>query len=459
MANNAMANFAKVPVVNVHKENLEKFAPVIVKNIQDCDFLGIDCELSGLGDRKKLNAPAIDDRYKNTSLVAKTRSIISLGLSMFKLLPNSSSDTVSHWTYSVKTYNLLVLCSEDYIVEPKSLQFLVQHGFDFSAQYKLGIGYNRGNDDTDDKTATKQPLRELFTEIVKARKPVILHNGLIDLVFLYHNLWAALPSQLGTFIADIIEMFPAGIYDTKYIADYVSRTQSSYLEFVFRKEQTTNAEKYEKDRPHVKLVLDQEDLDSVEWRQCGLETEAEASVEVCFSYAQHGHCPSGNSCTLSHNIDSILKQKNREQDKKRRKRTHEDSEKDNSEEQDNKRGKILQDDTEKAENGEHPLKNGISSENGSCTNSNSGGHRAGYDAFMTAFSFSTFLVHQTQLPATPTSFRPEIIKADKLVNRIYLVCKDFPLLVQKSAFAKCSVQHDAKMRRLGLYTSDKKISS
>jgi len=454
MTNNAMANFAKVPVVNVHKENLEKFEPVIVKNIQDCDFLGIDCELSGLGDRKKLNAPAIDDRYKNTSLVAKTRSIISLGLSMFKLLPNSTSDTVSHWTYSVKTYNLLVLCSEDYIVEPKSLQFLVQHGFDFSAQYKLGIGYNRGNDDTDDKTATKQPLRELFTEIVKARKPVILHNGLIDLVFLYHNLWAALPSQLGTFIADIIEMFPAGIYDTKYIADYVSRTQSSYLEFVFRKEQTTNAEKYEKDRPHVKLVLDQEDLDSVEWRQCGLETDSEASVEVCFSYAQHGHCPSGNSCTLSHNIDSILKQKNREQDKKRRKRTHEDSEKDNSDEQDNKRGKILHDDTEKAENGEHTLKNGISSENGSSTNSNSGGHRAGYDAFMTAFSFSTFLVHQTQLPATPTSFRPEIIKADKLVNRIYLVCKDFPLLVQKSAFAKCSVQHDAKMRRLGLYTSD-----
>ena len=33
--------------------------------------------------------------------------------------------------------------------------------------------------------------------------------------------------------------------------------------------------------------------------------------------------------------------------------------------------------------------------------SNSGGHRAGYDAFMTAFSFSTFLVHQTQLPANP----------------------------------------------------------
>ena len=325
-------------------------------------------------------------------------------------------------------------------MEPASLQFLVQHGFDFGAQYKLGIGYNRGNDASEDKNASKQALRELFTEIVKARKPVILHNGLIDLVFLYHNLWAALPTQLGTFISDISEMFPAGIYDTKYIADYVSRTQASFLEFVFRKEQKTNAEKCEKDRPHVKLVLEQDDLDSVEWRLCGLESgteEGSDDQEVCFSYAQHGHCPVSNSCNLSHNIDSILRQKNREQDKKRRKRTHEDTEK-----------------NENSDNIEHHnnMKNGDKNNGNEPTSvSNSGGHRAGYDAFMTAFSFSTFLVHQTQLPANPASFWPENIKTDKLVNRIYLVSKDFPLLVKKSAFSKCSVQHDVKMRRLGLY--------
>ena len=139
-------------------------------------------------------------------------------MSLFSLLPNSASRSVSHWTYSVKTYNLLVLCSEDYIVEPASLQFLVQHGFDFNTQYRLGIWYSRGNDASENEIAAKQPLREIFAEMVKARKPLVLHNGLIDLVFLYHNLWAALPTQLGTFVSDIIEMFPAGIYDTKYIA-------------------------------------------------------------------------------------------------------------------------------------------------------------------------------------------------------------------------------------------------
>eukprot|EP00092_Neocalanus_flemingeri_P021667 GFUD01023504.1.p1 GENE.GFUD01023504.1~~GFUD01023504.1.p1 ORF type:complete len:459 (-),score=150.33 GFUD01023504.1:116-1492(-) len=453
MAPTGQADFNRVPVVNVHKENLAQHQPGLVQDIQACDFLAIDCELSGLGDRKKLNAPTIDDRYKNTCLVAKTRSVISLGLSLFRLLPNPPDSSVSHWTYSVKTYNLLVLCSEDYIVEPASLQFLVQHGFDFCSQYRLGIGYNRGNDTSENETVGKQPLREIFTEIVGAKKPLVLHNGLIDLIFLYHNLWAALPAQLGTFISDITEMFPAGIYDTKYIADYVSRTQASFLEFVFRKEQKTNAEKFAKCRPHVKLIFDQEDMDCVEWRLCGLNSDPEAASEpnpeVCFSYAHHGHCPAGTSCKLSHNIDSIIKQTNEEQDKKRRKRKNEDTENtgNGSEEKlaktDNKAIKDSKDDESDTA--------GVDTKSAA---RNSGGHRAGYDAFMTAFSFSTFLVHQTQLPAVPDSFLPAGIKADRLANKIYLVCKDFPLLVQKSAFSKCSVQHDSKMRRLGLYDND-----
>ncbi len=50
-------------------------------------------------------------------------------------------------------------------------------------------------------------------------------------MFLYHNIWAALPPKLDTFICDVSELFPRGVYDTKYIADYVARTQAGYLEF------------------------------------------------------------------------------------------------------------------------------------------------------------------------------------------------------------------------------------
>ena len=87
-------------------------------------------------------------------------------------------------------------------------------------------------------------------------------------MFLYHNLWAALPPKLDTFISDVSELFPGGVYDTKYIADYVARTQASYLEFVFKKELRTNREKSEKGRPHVKIEFrhfSEEDAD-VDWR-------------------------------------------------------------------------------------------------------------------------------------------------------------------------------------------------
>jgi hypothetical protein len=55
--------------------------------------------------------------------------------------------------------------------------------------------------------------------------------------------------------------------------------------------------------------------------------------------------------------------------------------------------------------------------NGAAIPVNSGGHRAGYDAFMTGFAFVTFLVHQTQLPRNPASFLPDSIRAERLANR------------------------------------------
>jgi len=406
------------------------------KALENCSFVAIDCELSGLGDRKRLNAPTIDDRYKNTALVAKTRSIISLGLSMYRLRP-PEADSKS-WDYDVQTYNIMVLCSEDYIVEPGSLRFLVEHGFNFQKQYSLGMAYQRGND-----TESSQPLRDLFSALVLSRKSIVLHNGLIDLIFLYHNLYAALPTQLQTFVSDLTEMFPGGVYDTKYIADYVSRSQASYLEFIFRKEQRVNVDKYNKDRPHIKLSFpeDKNSEADVEWRWCGLEEEKEGSSQVCISYAHHGHCTAGADCPLSHNIDLIISKKDDEAEKKRaKKRRRKDENVENGTDEIS-----VETDAKVQKLSEEVESNGVKT-----VKQPTGGHRAGYDAFMTGFAFATYLVHQTALPQDPPDFRPETICADKLVNKIYLVCKDFPLLLQKSSFAKSSVQHDAKMKKLGL---------
>ena len=87
--------------------------------------------------------------------------------------------------------------------------------------------------------------------------------------------------------------------------------------------------------------------------------------------------------------------------------------------------------------------------------SNCGGHRAGYDAFMTGFSFATFIVHSALINSEEGAQSEPISKllgvpvqpdfSDlRIANRIYLVCKDIPFIVRKSAYCKISLGHYEK---------------
>lgn len=110
---------------------------------------------------------SIEDRYKNLVEVARSRAILTVGISCFKEDPSTiasaqNSITATHDSgmpsyhgnsiasghavahYKAETFNLSVLCSQEFVVEPGSLQFLIQHGFDFNKQFSKGISYHRG---------------------------------------------------------------------------------------------------------------------------------------------------------------------------------------------------------------------------------------------------------------------------------------------------------------------------
>ena len=163
-------------------------------------------------------------------------------------------------------------------------------------------------------------------------------------------------------------------------------------------------------------------------------------VAVCESYANHGHCPLGTTCQRSHDIDVIL---------------------------DRKEGFGRKRQCEAEESEEAPplkkkcLSNGQSLSSSSCATSRpttlfGGGHRAGFDAFMTGFVLAAHLAFRGR--STPEEEGKPLLAGptgtEEEVNRIYLVSKDFPLLVQRSAFAKNSVGHYDKYSKLTTKSED-----
>ena len=76
----------------------------------------------------------------------------------------------------------------------------------------------------------------------------------------------------------------------------------------------------------------------------------------------------------------------------------------------------------------------------------SGGHRAGFDAFMTGFSYLAHLAQSTAKSETDNLLSSG--PANELKNKVHLVYKTSPLLIYKSSFAKVSQAHADKYRKL-----------
>ncbi|XP_067144183.1 target of EGR1 protein 1-like isoform X1 [Centruroides vittatus] len=414
-----MAEFERVPVVNVNVKNVNFLYPSIVLAIKNSTFISIDLELSGIGNRREINCSSIEDRYKALSEVAKTRAIISFGISCFKLQSNCpNSKNCLGIRFLVQTYNVVVLCNENYIVEPNSLQFLIQHGFDFNYQYEFGLPYHRGND-KDESSIDTPSLRNLLNEIVIAKHPIILHNGLVDIIFLYQNLYCELPSSFPSFLADLSELFSSGIYDTKYISEFQARLPASYLQYIFRKKQRENANKMKNEKHYIAIeFVSYKDLSDIEHLRCHLREvpEKKNSVTVCKNYANHGWCSKGKDCTDSHNVDDVLDKQGCGLPSKKRK---------------------IEDIKEQE----------ISTSKISVDNSLSHtGHRAGFDAFMTGFVFASFLEAHCKLKS-PSGLTAMLESGfDKTVNKIYLIGKNVPLIVTKGNFAKSSSEHKKNYR-------------
>ncbi|KAI8579356.1 hypothetical protein K450DRAFT_242861 [Umbelopsis ramanniana AG] len=426
---------------DVTTENLAQLYPKILHTLADATFIAIDTEFTGLGVKgDNVRAANIEDRYQNMAKVVKSHALNAIGLTAFKRTSEAEKPSV----YRVDNFNLLLSLQASYTVSAQSLRFLADSGFDFNKQIRLGLPYTTGSAEDKDAFGVKNLFRNILMDINRLQIPIIIHNGLMDLMYLYYSLYTDLPSNLQVFAADLSDMFPGGIYDTKYVSDYVSKEPVSFLSYLFKK--------YEREEKRRLAILNNPDQDHGEkfTKRCfrveiqppfpieqvmrkAVDVEEEGRLDssaaqasnsrkkrrrknkgssapkeeklYCEQYALHGYCRQNKQCGKSHDLDYILDEVEKSQKRK-------------------KTGITAADDEEAAVTPPDmnvdvpplpaaPLIPGPSFY-----------HSAHFDSYMTGYVF----VHQLQ------EFRDYTTHA----NKLYLIGKDIPLPIQKSAFTSLS---------------------
>ncbi|XGW07447.1 hypothetical protein V3C99_010544 [Haemonchus contortus] len=426
------ARLDQIQVIEICRTNFDQIWPYLLVSLKQADFIAVDLELSGLGSREASWAKNVGDRYTALKEAAKTRGVLSLGLAFFK--KTGQKESKRQLKFSCQVFNILSLCSEPFTVEPEALEFLGKHSFDFNRWIDIGVRYYPS-------TVSKAcRLRSLMKELLSRGTTMILHNGLVDLVFLYHHFYSPLPESYGEFCNALADLFPpeAPVCDTKFLAEYQTRMTASFLEYVFRKCQGDNVRESLELRWHLKITFDDTASmmaplrEACETVDCRLPIDFpnhplpyDLPEKVCEQFSSHGFCRKQRQgqCSLLHDVDFAidLEQVRQERNRKKRKRRFDylkpDSmlhkEKLEEEKKEASRERVSVED----------LKNRPRIAVTGC-------HRAGVDAFMTGYA----ALFQSRL---------NICREGKFdnehVNRVPLSGKQEPLFIHSTQFAgRCS---------------------
>ncbi|EJW86356.1 CAF1 family ribonuclease [Wuchereria bancrofti] len=447
---------SNIVVIEVNKENLSVTWPYLLLSIRNASFISLDLELSGLGIQKGWLAKSLEERYDVIRKSAQSRSVLSVGIATFQLVSRKETDAKKKLKYRCQVFNILTLCTVPFIVEADGFQFLSKHKFDFNRWINLGIPY--GND-----TEKANTMKTLWHEVLCAAVPITLHNGLIDLAFIYQHFYSVLPETFSEFVVSVSDWFLLsegipGLYDSKYIAEYISRFKASFLEYVFRKCQRENAIEQARNRLYVSIEFDFKSAEThlkntVDIVDCKLPDnfDASASMESCFitdeqknslckRYSNYGFCHSKN-CSYIHDIDILLSLEEQKQSRirERRKRRYDyESKLSESGYTDGQKDKILVSTSTKEKTVVKHSETKTSANLTQTTNllqSVTGCHRAGVDSFMTGFA--VVFMQRMNLLRTG-NFDP------KCGNKMALSGTMTPLVLQKSDYVKAVNDHIAK---------------
>ncbi|ORX68371.1 ribonuclease CAF1, partial [Linderina pennispora] len=432
---------------DITRRNLLLVADTIREQIADAKFIAIDTEFTGLSISNAspvfgfntqewvTRATQMEDKYKAMSNVAKSHALVSLGMSVFSKRHSKPG------SFNVNNYNFTVQQQNSHLISANSVAFLAQNGFDLNRQASEGIRFYAGPNPmppvTRNELANREGLamREIFLDIIRSKVPLVIHNGLFDLVYVYQAFVGPLPDSYNAFAYDLSEMFPGGIFDTKYISEMVEPGSASFLAYTFHKNERIQKRRLETDEPAVQAKL----KSPLKYQEPAEPTypalpEAEKDIEYCLNFALHGHCRFRNKCPKSHDINFILDCQEREEAKKKAKESGGEGPESSANGDDSKKRKRGAGDEGSADSSDSDSKKAhkarkhseeAASKPSSSDNENMY-HTAAYDAYMTGYIFAS---HQIRLGEGIGEY----------MNKVYLMGRpDQPLLIKPSLFASNS---------------------
>ncbi|KAG2174926.1 hypothetical protein INT43_005988 [Umbelopsis isabellina] len=427
---------------DVTTDNFSLLSSKIVAILAEATFIAIDTEFTGLGEKHdNVRAPNIEERYQNLVKVVKSHALSAIGLTAFKKTHSDASSS----TWRVDNFNILLSLQASYTVSHQSLRFLADSGFDFNKQIRKGLPYTAGADAEANPDTVRYLFRHMLYEVNRLKIPIVIHNGLMDLMYLYYSMYTDLPANLLIFAADLSDMFPGGIIDTKYISDYVSKEPVSFLSYLYKKyEREQKRRKIAKDNeedanPKEKFVrrhiivdvqppipIDTLNLNELKRTLNSTSGESEGNLSTkakkrrrrnqrvstqeekpyCEQYALHGYCKQNKKCGKSHDLDFILDEMEKSSGKKTTGQTLDIV----------KGADVVVTPPDMTDEIVMPAPPPAPEP--------AYYHSAHFDSFMTGYIFA----HQLQ------EFRDYNVHS----NKLYLMGKDIPLPIQKSAFSKLS---------------------
>lgn len=319
-------------------------------------FVAVDTEFSGLGADARLSSDDMALRYEGLRDVAANGAVLSLGLAVFDVAKDGSGGdekmaeqsesvegekkTVTPEMYKVAAFDFALCCESPWTVSADAGRFLVAHDFDFNRLFRSGIPYKSACSEAEERAKEKGSGKEreaekekegvkardrtrsssagspfpwapmpggLLWRIGRAGVPLVVHNGLLDLVYLYAAFHGPLPATLAQFISSLLDAVPAGYFDTKHLASTVRKERASFLAYVYAKSVQEQAVVVGSGAgmPRAEVAAPEDFVSPRVAKKGGTALEGKVD-KICVLYGLRGHCPKGTNCVFPHNAFDVV---------------------------------------------------------------------------------------------------------------------------------------------------------